>query len=118
MIHRLFCFSYLLDMPVVEDGLSDSENISIDEHSPPLKLPVLTKSTRNHSPTHKHQHAKPLNSQMESFQMPEKPQLDDSSIIATGRLIFPSGKSLENKERENLDKKLPRKKGLFRMFIL
>lgn len=113
-------------MPVVEDGLSDSENISADEHSPPSKLPVLTKSTQidlNHSPTlpsHKNQHAKPSNSQVEpptqSFHMPSKPHLDDSSTIATGRLI--AEKNSLVKERENLDKNLPRKKGLFRMIIL
>ena len=89
-------------MPVVEDGLSDSENISADEHSPPLKLPVLTKSTQidlNHSPTlpsHKHQYAKP--SPTQSFHMPSKPQLDDSSIIATGRLI--PAKSLSSKKEK------------------
>jgi hypothetical protein len=109
-----------ISMPVLEDGLSDSENISDDEHSPPAprvaKKPInrhqSTQIDLNHSPiipSHKQQHAK-VESQSPSFYMrpqaplpstarmdQQKPPSEDSSTIAT-------------------DKKL-RKKGLFRMFI-
>lgn len=83
-------------MPVVEDGLSDSENVSTDEHSPRPKLPVLTKATQidlNHSsssstlPCHKHQHTKSNNLPVEPPTMPVKPHAEDSSIIPTGKSI-------------------------------
>ena len=96
----IFCFS---DMPVLEDGLSDSENISGDERSSP---PVLPKSTNRHQstqidlnhspsiPSHKHQHAKSeVETQSKSFyirppQMPsataQNAPSEDSSTIATG----------------------------------
>lgn len=127
-----------LGMPVLEDGLSDSENISDDEHSPPaprvVKKPInrhqSTQIDLNHSPiipSHKQQHAK-IESQSPSFYMrpqaplpstarmdQQKPPSEDSSTIATGRFSFISNNRLK-KKRKNLDKKL-RKKGLFRMFI-
>ena len=110
------------DMPVVEDGLSDSENITTDEHSPPSKLPVLTKSTPidlNHSssstlPYHKHHHTKPNNSPI------EPPTSSSQPTNTTGKSIFISHTRKSSPTKgETLDTNLPpRKKGLFRMFIL
>ena len=70
-------FMYL-GMPVLEDGLSDSENVSGDERSPPVR----TKSTNRHQstqsdflfqsppstliPSHKHQFAKSTQHEPES----------------------------------------------------
>ncbi|UJR08333.1 hypothetical protein I4U23_012604 [Adineta vaga] len=67
-----------VSMPVLEDGLSDSENISGDEHSPPVRM----KSTNRHQstqsdflvqsnsssllPSHKHQFAKSTQHESES----------------------------------------------------
>ncbi len=101
-----------LGMPVLEDGLSDSENISDDELSSP-SLPVITKSNNRHQstqidsnllPSHKHQYTKSVDnevqSQSKSFyirpQVPpaavrtdqHKSSLEESSAISTGRLSF------------------------------
>jgi len=128
-------------MPVLEDGLSDSENISGDEQSSPS--PVVTKSNNRHQstqidlnhspliPSHKHQHAKSINNELESQsksfyirpQVPsstvrtDQPKIssEESSTIPTGKILLMNINVLKTK-KENLDKKL-RKKGLFRMYI-
>lgn len=128
-------------MPVLEDGLSDSENISDDERSPsplPSASVVIKKSTQiNANPSslissHKQQYAKSnppeLESPSTSFYI--RPQVssstrrtdqqkissEESSTIATGRLFFLLNNNSKQKTKGNLDKKL-RKKGLFCMFI-
>jgi hypothetical protein len=111
-------------MPVLEDGLSDSENISGDEHSSPPPRVAKKSNNRNqstqidfnHSPTipsHKQQHAK-VESQSQSYYMhsqappppsmtrldQQKPPSDDSSTIATGRYSFISNNRLTRKGKK------------------
>jgi hypothetical protein len=85
-------------MPVVEDGLSDSENLSGDEQL----SPVVIKSNNRHQsiiPSHKQQFAKSVNNEHESssksfYIRPEasssnaqKISSEESPTIPTGRFI-------------------------------
>jgi hypothetical protein len=97
-------------MPVLEDGLSDSENISGDEQSPPPP-PVIPKSNNRHQstqidsnyasviPSHKQQYTKSINNELESqsksfYIRPQGPsstvrtdQHEEYSTIPTGRFL-------------------------------
>jgi hypothetical protein len=113
-------------MPVLEDGLSDSENISDDEHSPPAASRVVKKPNNRHQstqidfnhstliPSHKQQYAKSRNNEVESqsksfYMHPQVPPpstaridqrttpSEDSATIATGRCSFLSNNRLKRK---------------------
>jgi len=104
---------FVSGMPVLEDGLSDSENISADEQSSPS--PVVKKSNNRHQstqidlnhspliPSHKHQYTKSINNELESQSKSfhirpqvssstvrtDQPKIssEESSTIPTGRFL-------------------------------